>query len=152
MGFLSWGDYGGGAPGKSAERDADHGGPEGVGGQHQQGGRDQQDEGPGQQAAACSHLPSGVVPAHDGAAVRAAVPVLWLTADGDPQDPPANLTAVTTQEPDARVVVVPAQQHVVGHLGCLPSVIADFLDTGRLADLDTSCVADTAPAPPFRLQ
>ena len=73
-------------------------------------------------ATVCRYLPHGVVPAHDGAAVRTTTPVLWLTGDGDPQDPAANLREVPAQQPHSRVVVMPAQQHVVGPLGCMPQV------------------------------
>jgi pimeloyl-ACP methyl ester carboxylesterase len=82
--------------------------------------------------------------------VRTAIPVLWLAGDGDPQDPPSNLTAVPSQEPNARIVVMPAQEH--GHLGCGPSVIARFIDAGTASGLDTSCVAQGAAfAPTFHL-
>ncbi len=104
-----------------------------------------------QRAAVCRHLPRGVVPADDASAVRTDTPILWLAADGDPQDPPANLALVPAQEPHSRVVVMPAQQHVIGHLGCTPSRIADFLDAGSADQLDTSCVAEGGPAPSFRL-
>jgi pimeloyl-ACP methyl ester carboxylesterase len=104
-------------------------------------------------ATICRYLPKGVVPADDASPVRVTVPVLWLTGDGDPQDPPANLTAVPSQEPNSLVVVVPAQEHVVGHLGCGPAVIAAFLDAGSVSGLDTSCVAHGAdPSPTFRLR
>lgn len=103
-------------------------------------------------ATLCRHLPAGVVPANDAAPVRTTIPVLWLTGDGDPQDPPANLTAVPSQEPNSRIVVMPAQEHVVGHLGCGPAVIAAFVDAGTASGLDTSCVTQgAAPTPTFRL-
>ena len=100
----------------------------------------------------CRYLPKGVVPADDASPVRTTIPVLWLTADGDPQDPPANLTAVASQEPNSKVVVMPAQEHVVGHLGCGPALIAAFVDAGTADGLDTSCMAKGAdPSPSFRL-
>ncbi len=105
------------------------------------------------QAVLCRYLPRGVVPPDDAAPVRSTLPILWLTADGDPQDPPANLSAVPSVEPDSRIVVMPAQEHVVGHLGCMPSVIATFLDAGTADGLDAACVAEGAsPTPTFRLQ
>ena len=104
------------------------------------------------QAERCRFIPKGVVPAHDASPVRNTTPVLWLTGDGDPQDPPANLTAVASQEPNSKVVVMPAQEHVVGHLGCGPALIAAFVDAGTAERLDTSCVAKGAdPSPSFRL-
>lgn len=92
----------------------------------------------------CRHLPKGVVAPGDGAPLRTSLPILWLTADADPQDPPANLTAVPAQQPNARIIVVPGHEHVVGHLGCGPKVVAAFLDAGTTAGLDASCMA--APA------
>ncbi len=104
------------------------------------------------EATMCRYLPKGVVPADDAAPVRTDVPVLWLAGDGDPQDPPSNLTSVPSQEPASRIVVMPAQEHVVGHLGCGPALIAAFIDAGTATGLDTQCVAQgSAPAPTFHL-
>lgn len=103
-------------------------------------------------ATLCRYLPTGVVPANDASPVRTTIPILWLTGDGDPQDPPANLTAVPSQEPNSLIVVMPAQEHVIGHLGCGPAVIASFVDAGTTNGLDTACVAQgAAPSPTFRL-
>jgi pimeloyl-ACP methyl ester carboxylesterase len=106
-----------------------------------------------EQATLCRYLPKGVVPADDAEPVRTDIPILWLVGDGDPQDPPSNLTGVAAQEPNSRVVVMPAQEHVVGHLGCGPDVIASFVDAGDASALDTSCVTEgAAPSPTFRLR
>ena len=80
------------------------------------------------------------MPANDGAPVVTDIPMLWLTADGDPQDPPDNLASIGAQQPNSLIVVMPAQEHVVGHLGCGPTVIAAFLERGSVEGLDTSCV------------
>jgi pimeloyl-ACP methyl ester carboxylesterase len=104
------------------------------------------------QAAMCRYLPKGVVPADDEAPVVTDIPILWIAADGDPQDPPSNLSGVPKQETNSTIVVIPAQEHVAGHLGCGPSVIAAFVDTGTGAGLDVSCLARGAdPAPTFHL-
>jgi pimeloyl-ACP methyl ester carboxylesterase len=92
----------------------------------------------------CKALPPGVVPANDAAPVATALPILWLTGDGDPQDPPANLTSIPSQQPNARIVIMPAQQHTVGHSGCGPRVIAEFVDAGTAHGLDTACTAHAA--------
>jgi pimeloyl-ACP methyl ester carboxylesterase len=99
----------------------------------------------GQRAAICRALPAGIVPVNDAAPVSATVPTLWLTADADPQDPPDNLAGVRLGADDM-IVVVPAQEHVVGHLEGGPAVIAAFLDAGTALGLDTSSfTADHAP-------
>jgi TAP-like protein len=92
----------------------------------------------------CKALPPGVVPADDAAPVATELPILWLAGDGDPQDPPANLTAIPSQQPNARIVVIPAQQHVAGYTGCGPQVIAQFVDAGTADDLDTTCIEQAA--------
>jgi pimeloyl-ACP methyl ester carboxylesterase len=105
------------------------------------------------QAGLCRHLPRGLVPADDAKPVVTNVPILWLAGDGDPQDPPSNLAGVTAQQPNSLVVVARAQEHVVGHIGCGPSVVAAFLDAGETAGLDASCLASRSgsPAPTFAL-
>jgi pimeloyl-ACP methyl ester carboxylesterase len=97
-------------------------------------------------AARCRALPAGVVPADDAAPVVTDVQMLWLTADGDPQDPPANLESIPAQQPNARIAVLPAHQHTVGHTGCSPQVIGEFVETGTTDGLDTSCI-EQAEAP-----
>ena len=92
----------------------------------------------------CQALPPGVVPADDAAPVATELPILWLAGDGDPQDPPANLTSIPTQQPNARIAVIPAQQHVVGYSGCGPQVIAEFVDAGTADGLDTTCLEQAA--------
>jgi hypothetical protein len=92
----------------------------------------------------CAVLPRGVVPADDAAPVITDLPILWLAGDGDPQDPPDNLAGIAAQQPNARVVVMPAQQHTVGHSGCAPDVIAAFVDAGTAVGLDTTCLDDAA--------
>lgn len=104
-------------------------------------------------ATMCRYLPKGVIPDNDGAAVETQAPILWLTADGDPQDPPVNLAFVMTQDPNSTIAVMPAQEHVVGHIGCAPDVIAAFVDAGTGNGLDISCITQRAdPSPTFHLQ
>lgn len=104
------------------------------------------------QATLCRYLPRGVVPPDDQAPLRTTIPILWLAGDGDPQDPPSILAAVPAQQPNSTIVSMPAQEHVVGHLGCGPALIAAFVEAGTAAGLDVSCVAKgPAPAPEFQL-
>jgi pimeloyl-ACP methyl ester carboxylesterase len=105
-----------------------------------------------ERAAMCRYLPEGMVPSDDASPVVTERPVLWIVGDGDPQDPPANLTDVPAQQPNSRIVVMPAQQHVVGHLGCMPSLIAEFLEAGSTDGLNTSCAAEgPIPSLTFRV-
>ena len=92
----------------------------------------------------CAALPAGVIPPDDASPVVTQLPILWLAGDGDPQDPPANLASIPSQQPNARIVVMPAQQHTVGHSGCAPTVIAQFVEEGTAGSLDTACVEQAA--------
>jgi hypothetical protein len=78
------------------------------------------------------------------------VPVLLLNGSEDPQDPPANVADAVTELPNSLEVVAPAQGHTVGHLGCLPQVVAAFIEAGTTEGLDTTCVDELLP-PPFDL-
>ena len=71
----------------------------------------------GARAQRCEALPPGVVPADDAAPVATELPILWLTGDGDPQGPPATPDLGPRAAAQRPLVVVPAQQHVVGYSG-----------------------------------
>jgi len=75
-----------------------------------------------------------------------------MPGDADPQDPPSNVADAPADLPNSFTVIVPGQSHTVGHLGCMPSLIADFLEGGSAAELDTSCATDEpAPSLTFRV-
>jgi pimeloyl-ACP methyl ester carboxylesterase len=97
----------------------------------------------------CRYVPAGVIPLDDGSPVRSNVPVLLLVGEADPQDPPANVADAPEELPNSRTVVVPGAGHTVGHLACMPSIVADFIDAGTAKGLDVSCAATDVPLPPF---
>ena len=97
---------------------------------------------------ACSLLELGDVPHGAGAPVPADTPVLLLNGSDDPQDPPANVADAVVELPNSLVVVVPGQGHTVGHLGCLPELVAAFVEAGSVGGLDLGCVDEFHP-PPF---
>ncbi|HET9672503.1 MAG TPA: alpha/beta hydrolase, partial [Actinomycetota bacterium] len=86
----------------------------------------------------------------DDEPVRSDVPVLLLNGTEDPQDPPANVAGAARQLTGSLTVAVPGYGHTVGHVGCLPQVVAAFLAAGGVDGLDTGCVAEM-PAPSFEL-
>jgi len=100
---------------------------------------------------ACAYVPDHVEPASNLARVRSNVPVLALVGGADPQDPAGNIAGLGTAMPRARVVVLPEHGHAVGQFGCLPSLVALFVDRGSAAALDVRCVRATRP-PPFALR
>jgi TAP-like protein len=78
------------------------------------------------------------------------VPILLLNGSEDPQDPPANVADAPTELPNSLSIVAPGQGHTVGTVGCLPRVVAAFIDAGTVDGLDTSCVSELL-TPPFDL-
>ena len=103
------------------------------------------------QAEACPLLRQGYVPAGDGRPALTSVPVLLLNGAADPQDPPSNVADASVDMPNSLVVSVPGQGHTVGHLWCLPTLVADFIASAA-ADADAAhrCT-ETIPIPPFKV-
>jgi pimeloyl-ACP methyl ester carboxylesterase len=95
----------------------------------------------------CSLLKPGEVGPDDAEPVRSEVPVLLLNGSEDPQDPPANVADASVELPNSLLVVAPGQGHTVGHLGCLPDVVAAFIEAGTVDGLDTTCVETLTPTP-----
>ncbi|MGZ8687634.1 MAG: alpha/beta hydrolase [Gaiellaceae bacterium] len=101
-------------------------------------------------AAACAHIPRGVVPDDAGTRVRSDVPVLALAGGADPQDPPRNIAGVEKAMPNARVVVARGMGHGVVQNSCVSALANRFLARGTAAGLDVTCAA-RVPLPPFVL-
>ncbi|MGZ8693140.1 MAG: alpha/beta hydrolase [Gaiellaceae bacterium] len=99
----------------------------------------------------CAFFPKHEEPASSHTRVRSTVPLLALVGGADPQDPIGNLRGLVDAIPKSRVVVVPAQGHAIGQLGCLPDLVARFVDRGGAASLDVSCAWRIAP-PDFVLR
>ena len=99
----------------------------------------------------CAFVPDHAEPASNLARVRSNVPVLALVGGADPQDPAANIAGLGAAMPKARVVVLPEHGHGVGQYGCLPRLVALFVDRASAATLDTRCVRTITP-PPFALR
>jgi pimeloyl-ACP methyl ester carboxylesterase len=95
--------------------------------------------------AICAAMPRGITPPNDGERARSVAPVLILTGEADPQDPPEHVAGAARELPKSLSIVVPGQGHTVGTIGCLPQIVADFFARGTTAGLDTSCVAKMQP-------
>ena len=97
----------------------------------------------------CDAWPKPDTSGEDWARPRGPTPVLVLVGGADPKDPPANSAGIERSLPNARTVVVPGGGHGVSSAGCVPRVMAAFLERGSAKGLDTSCVPLT-PFPAFR--
>jgi pimeloyl-ACP methyl ester carboxylesterase len=101
-------------------------------------------------SAMCRVWPRGVTPDDTDAPLPRAVPALILSGDIDPVTPPEWGEAMAIDFPGSRHVVVPGTGHNTTFTGCVPDLIARFVERGGAADLDASCVSSLR-RPPFVL-
>jgi pimeloyl-ACP methyl ester carboxylesterase len=92
---------------------------------------------------ACTFWPRGTVPPDFHQPVRSDAPALLLNGTLDPATPAAMVEHVRASLSNARAVIVTGGGHGVSDDGCLPAIVARFLDAPA-APLDSSCVAPVA--------
>jgi pimeloyl-ACP methyl ester carboxylesterase len=103
------------------------------------------------QQRACALWPRGAVPAGYHEPVAVDVPTLLISGALDPVTPPRWAEEVARHLPAHLHVVLPEGHH--GAFGltnqeCMIDIMTRFLEAGRVAGLDTSCVA-SMKRPPF---
>lgn len=98
--------------------------------------------------AICEAWPETAVAGDLRAPLTVDVPVLLLSGAADPVTPPSYAESVAEALPDSLHVVVPNYGHSVVNVGCVPTLVTDFIRAGTLDALDTSCVQAIKP-PPF---
>lgn len=80
--------------------------------------------------------------------VATAVPMLLVSGSADPVTPPREAEKVAAHAKNARSLVLEGQGHIGVVRGCVPRLVADFLDA-PMDDLDTTCAARTFVLPFF---
>ncbi len=96
----------------------------------------------------CAKWPRGPLPTEVDQVRPLQIPALILSGDLDPVTPPRWGEAMKAHFPGARHIVVPGAGHNTSMTGCMPDLIAEFIDQGSAAGLDTQCVR-TVRRPPF---
>ena len=97
----------------------------------------------------CKLWPRGPVDADLHAPLRSSVPALLLSGEADPVTPPADAERLARGLARYRHLVVPGEGHGQIITGCMPKLMADFLDTADPGQLDASCLNRHHPAPFF---
>jgi pimeloyl-ACP methyl ester carboxylesterase len=100
-----------------------------------------------QQAQECQTWPHATVPAAFKQPVSSNAPVLLLSGELDPVTPPANAEQAARTLPNSLSLVIPGLGHNVVFAGCLPDLVATFLQAGTVKGLDTSCVKQIQTGP-----
>lgn len=97
----------------------------------------------------CAIWPRGTRPPDFHAPVRSDKPVLILSGEFDPVTPPRYGEAILKGLSNARQLVAAGQGHSVMGRGCLPKLVARFVDTLDAKNLDAGCIADFGATPAF---
>lgn len=99
--------------------------------------------------AACQRFPHGEVPASFREPVRSPAPTLLLSGEADPVTPPEWAAVAARGLARSRQLILAGQAHGNLSRGCMPKVLARFIEAGGLDGLDTTCLALVRPQPFF---
>jgi pimeloyl-ACP methyl ester carboxylesterase len=97
--------------------------------------------------AICEVWPRGPVDEDFNAPLVSDTPALILSGSNDPVTPPAYGERALRSFKNGRHLVLAGQGHGQLANGCMPRVIAQFIEEGVAAKLDVRCLANITPAP-----
>ena len=99
--------------------------------------------------AACAQWPRGQRPADFNQPFASDLPVLLLSGELDPVTPPRYAERVLAGTPNGRHLVLRGQGHGTMGLGCMPKLLARFLESGDAQALEAQCLDTLAYVPTF---
>jgi len=99
--------------------------------------------------ALCSVWPPGIVDEGFKAPLVTDRPVLLLSGDADPITPPGFAEIAALELSNALLLTGKQQGHGQAARGCMPDIIADFVERATPEDLDTSCMDELFAMPFF---
>jgi len=99
--------------------------------------------------AQCEVWPRGERPADFDAPVRSDRPALLLSGEFDPVTPPAYAARVLATLANGRHLVARGQGHDVLVAGCMPRLVAAFVESADAVHLDARCLERLDATPPF---
>jgi pimeloyl-ACP methyl ester carboxylesterase len=97
----------------------------------------------------CKLWPRGPVDADLHAKLQSVVPTLLLSGDADPVTPPADAERLAAGLLRHRHLVLSGEGHGQFATGCVPKLMAEFLDAADPQGLDAECLEQHQPAPFF---
>ena len=97
----------------------------------------------------CRAWPKGVITPDFKRPVKSDKPVLLLSGEDDPVTPPANAARAARTLSDSLSLVIPGQGHGNVYRGCVPKIVAGFVDAASAKGLDTACIKKIKPFPFF---
>jgi pimeloyl-ACP methyl ester carboxylesterase len=97
----------------------------------------------------CKLWPRGPVDADLHSPLRSDIPTLLLSGEADPVTPPADAERAAQGLRRHRSLTLSGEGHGQVATGCVPKLMAEFLDTAALEQLDAACLERHASAPFF---
>jgi len=97
----------------------------------------------------CALWPRGPVDADLHDALASDIPTLLLSGEADPVTPPEDAERAARGLTHHRSLVLPGEGHGQAATGCMPRLMADFLDDPVPSALDATCLERHRPAPFF---
>ncbi len=104
--------------------------------------------GPDQMAslrAICQHWPRGLMDDDFNQPLSSDLPVLVLSGEFDPVTPPENGALAAQTLSNQQTVVAPGQGHGIAMRGCMPRVLANFVETADPSAVDADCINRLGP-------
>jgi len=98
---------------------------------------------------ACQAWPRGRRPANFHEPLQTTIPVLVLAGEFDPVTPPRYGQEIVAGLPNARLLLARGQGHAVIGAGCMPRLVARFVDQRDPAGLDDACLRTLGETAPF---
>ncbi|MEO7477753.1 MAG: alpha/beta fold hydrolase [Lysobacteraceae bacterium] len=99
--------------------------------------------------AQCAVWPHGQRPPDFHAPLKSDLPILVLEGEFDPVTPPRYGEQVVKNLSHGRLLVLRGQGHNEIPVGCMPKLMAHFIDTTDAKSLDAHCLDKLTPPPPF---
>ena len=90
--------------------------------------------------AVCDAWPKGTMPADFATPVTSDKPVLLLSGEFDPVTPPAYADAAAKTLSNSKHVVAAGMGHIVSSHGCVPRLIATFVENAGFDKLPSDCI------------
>ena len=98
--------------------------------------------------AQCENWPQAVLDDSFRQPLRSDIPTLLLSGAADPITPPHYAEQVAEGLSNSHSMTLPDHGHDVLVVGCMPTVITEFISAGAVEDLETACLQEINP-PPF---
>jgi pimeloyl-ACP methyl ester carboxylesterase len=97
----------------------------------------------------CKLWPHGAVDADLHSPLRSEIPTLLLSGEADPVTPPADAERAASGLTRHRHLILSGEGHGQVATGCVPKLMAEFLDAAAPEKVDAGCLDQHRPAPFF---